>query len=141
VGKINTRLAASLAWHRDFNQEGMENRVLIVDDDFDLLYVLSLYIEKKGYATVSLSSIEETLGFIKEHKPLLILLDNQLEDGFGINVVATIKRMSPDSWVVLMSADEQSSLSEDVNFKEVDAFLAKPFKPEMINEVLGRVAA
>ncbi len=60
-------------------------KILMVDDDSDLVHILSLALTKRGYDVVSASDGEEGLSMVDSEKPDLILLDVVMPrlDGFG----------------------------------------------------------
>jgi DNA-binding NtrC family response regulator len=115
--------------------------ILIVDDDDDLCRILSLYIRSKGFTTLRLDTIHGIEPLLQAQNPCLILLDNRLKDGLGINFIKILKERVPHTPVVLMTADHMLDLKESENFPSIEHFLFKPFSPDSLNEILERVAA
>jgi two-component system, OmpR family, response regulator len=114
---------------------------MIVDDDKDLNYVLGLYVEKKGFVTIGLSSIDKMLGKLVEINPEVIFLDNHLDDGLGINFIKQVKDLCPGTLLILMTADHLAELRLCKDFDCLDGVLLKPFPVESVNEILARLAA
>ena len=71
----------------------MSTRILIVDDETDLLEVLSMNLEAEGYAVNTAPSGAEALGSIQTQKPDLILLDIMLGDMSGVQLGVLPHRM------------------------------------------------
>ena len=114
---------------------------MIVDDDNDLSYILGLYVEKRGFITIGLSSIDRMLDKLREISPDIIFLDNRLGDGLGINFIKQIKELCPETLVILMTADDLAELRLNDDFNSLDGILPKPFHLASVNEILSRLAA
>ena len=61
----------------------MSDRILVVDDEPDVVGFLTRLLEDNGYTTFSATSGNEALKLIKEETPRLILLDLQMANGTG----------------------------------------------------------
>jgi two-component system, OmpR family, response regulator len=124
-----------------FRLEGMEKLVFIIDNDCDLCRILSFYIEKKGFRTMCVNQLKAVEEQLRNCKPDLILLDNKMDDGFGVDMITNIKALCPDTPVVLMTADDTSDFEKSDNFKIIDRILAKPFAPLALDQILFNLAA
>jgi DNA-binding response OmpR family regulator len=118
----------------------MKGTILIVDDDRDLCKLLSMYLRKIGYTTTCLHALND-VEFHLQDNPILILLDNQLDDGIGLDFISHFKRSCPDVPIVLMTADYVTDLKKKADFVCIDGLLLKPFTTRSLDQVLERIAA
>lgn len=115
-------------------------KILIVDDDIDILEPISLLLEGVGYAVVSLSKGEKAYGKIGEVKPDLILLDILMSGSDGRKICRKLKdsTVTHNIPVVMMSA--HPSAKRDSEQCGADDFIAKPFEAdELIRVVKGNI--
>lgn len=98
--------------------------VLIVEDNAELLEMLSLFLERWGFDVLSAGSGEEGLRLARGRKPALAFIDLNLPDMAGEAVARRIRAVSSPR-LVAMSA--QSELFEDLPPGLFDETLAKPF--------------
>ncbi len=129
----------------------MNKKILIVDDDKDLVDTLQLAFESSGYATCAAYSANEGLQKLVQEKPDLIILDVMMETdtaGFEFAFQVRNKRETSkytefiDIPIIILTAINQStnsrfSLDEDDSFlPKIDKFLTKPINiDELINHV------
>ncbi|HEY4196211.1 MAG TPA: response regulator [Mucilaginibacter sp.] len=112
-------------------------RILVVDDNEDILEILKLILEGYDYEVVTLADGHLLTSQVKNDRPDLILLDIMLGDMDGRELCKILKSdtKTHDIPVILISASH--GMSE--RFKPCDApddFLAKPFD---INELMDKV--
>ena len=67
-------------------------KILIVEDEKDILQLVKLYLEKEGYRTVTASTGSEGLAQVRTGKPDLIVLDLMLPDMNGHDLVRLLRR-------------------------------------------------
>lgn len=137
---------------------GMRKKILMIDDDVNLVDVFKLVCEAKGFEFAAAYSASEGLEKIKQVKPDLIILDVIMEDFVaGFRVVSELRTGNPDSEfsafakipiLMLTSVTSKTNLdfSERVGtaLLPVDAFMEKPVRPAellaKIEELLAKVA-
>ncbi len=113
-------------------------KILVVDDEPDVLKVVSFRLEKAGYEVLAASNGKIALDLILENKPDLILLDLQMPVMDGYEVCRSIKgddelKKIP---IILLTAKSASIVVDMVNKLEADGYLVKPFDPdELLKEV------
>ena len=102
-------------------------RILVVDDDKDVLEVVRLTLKAKGYDVLTIFQAGETFKKIAEFKPDVLLLDVYLGLFNGIDVCNELKSnpLTKDIPVIMFSANNDPELV----FKKckADAFVSKPF--------------
>lgn len=117
-----------------------ETKVLIVDDDQELLTMLTLLFRKNGYAVEALSSGEKMLAKAKEFQPELVILDIMLPDMDGMALCRQL-RNEPDtaSIPVIMLTAKGQEIDKVVGLEAgADDYMTKPFG---IQELLARARA
>ena len=111
-------------------------RILVVDDESDILEMTGAMLESNGYVVESAASGEEALRLIAEKKPDLVLLDVVLPDVTGLDVCRRLKR-NPETRqlpVIMFSAlgvEVDMMLEDGV---KADAYLGKPFTMKALLE-------
>ena len=123
----------------------MQEKILLVDDDPDILDALSVILEAKGYQVVTARDGIEGLANLKAEKPDLLILDLLMPkmDGFAV-----CKELQDPRWskfkdmpiLILTSVREEASrrryeLETGLEL-DVDDYIEKPVSPDVF---LGRV--
>lgn len=111
-------------------------KILLLDDNRDLLQIVQIILKGQGYETVLASSIGEAMLKIKVHKPVLILMDVCLSDEDGYSFCSQLKNDPETSTirVIMMSGDDCNQRM--ISYAHADDFMQKPFD---YNDLLGRV--
>lgn len=105
---------------------GQAHRILIVDDDIASLEVLSEVLNRANYRTFSASTGYDAVKIIQE-KPLdLAILDYELPDTTGLELLQHIKRTRPGTFVIIMSANTSTNVKFDVFEAGAFTFIPKP---------------
>ncbi|MEX0875439.1 MAG: response regulator [Actinomycetota bacterium] len=100
--------------------------IVIADDVVELLVVLREMIEAAGYKVVGAAANgTDAISLINKHKPDLALLDYRLPGGDGLQILEAIRRESPATKAVMLTAYEEESLRMDAERLGVSAFLVK----------------
>ncbi|RYY97790.1 MAG: response regulator [Chitinophagaceae bacterium] len=118
----------------------MTPKILLVDDNADLLLVTQIILKGQGYEPVLATSLAEAERKIRIHRPSLLLLDIGLGDADGRLLCRQIKEdpETSDVRVILMSGDEEWGYRHT----GADDFLAKPFDfNDLIHKVQGQLTA
>lgn len=118
--------------------------VLIVDDEPDLVNLIDILLDKKGYATLKAFSGKECLDILKKQIPDLILLDVRMEPMDGWQALEQIKK-NPEtkSIPVLMLTGQRLTAAAAKQFNIcIDDYITKPFQPNdlyaAIENIVGR---
>jgi len=108
------------------------SRVLIIDDEKNILVTLAKCLSGAGYEVVTAESGEDGLRRFGEGGFDLVLLDMKMPGIDGMEVLRHIKKSAPQAIVIMMTAyGTISSAVEAMKLGAVD-YLAKPFTPEEI---------
>lgn len=100
-------------------------KVLIVEDEGDMCLLLNIMLNGK----VDLDHVKTILSaeeYLQKEKPALVILDNKLPDGFGVDYISYIKKNYPEIRIIMISGFDGSA--KDVAMENgADIFLEKPF--------------
>ena len=117
-----------------------KKRILVVDDEKDIVELLQYNLEKEGYKISTVFSGEQCLENIKTELPDLILLDLMLPEIDGLDVCKILKSNSRTSNIPIIMLTAKGEETDIVLGLELgaDDYITKPFK---IRELLARVKA
>ncbi len=114
----------------------MQHQLLLVDDDTDLLTLLSIRLEAEGYRVLTAGSAEEALRTLRNNAIELIVTDLRMEGASGLELFEQVRHFYPGLPVIIMSA--QGTIPEAVAATQmgVFAFLTKPIeKAELLRTI------
>ena len=115
----------------------MAKKVLIVDDDADIIELQKLYFEKEGYEVATCMQGDKAVATFNVTKPDIIILDLMLPGMDGNDVCREIRKMS-DVPIIMLTA-RTDTLDRVVGLElGADDYVPKPFEPK---ELLARVKA
>ena len=105
----------------------MNKRVLILDDDPDILQICSIVLKKKGFDVSTLNTSSQVIEQVKFYHPDVILMDNWIPGPGGIEATRMLK-LAPETHdipVIFFSAN--SNVTQLAREARADYFLQKPF--------------
>ena len=112
-------------------------KVLVVDDDPNIVEVLRLYFDKDGFAVTSCLSGDRALETFQSSQPDLVVLDLMLPGKDGYDICREIRKTS--ECPIIMLTARTDTLDKIVGLElGADDYIPKPFEPK---EVLARVKA
>jgi two-component system phosphate regulon response regulator PhoB len=117
-----------------------KEKILIVEDEEDILELVGYHLQQEGYMTIYARSGDEALDMVAESSPDLIVLDIMLPRLVGTEVCKTLKQ-NPDtrSIPVIMLTAKSEEIDRVVGFElGADDYVTKPFSPR---ELVLRVKA
>lgn len=100
-------------------------KVLIIDDEVDLCYMIKQFLTKKDYVVYMAHTLFDGLDKLNRIRPDCLLLDNNLPDGMGWDQVDKIQQQYPGMNITLISAYQ---LAKDFKYEQSSTlnFLEKP---------------
>lgn len=113
----------------------MNNKILLIEDDKNIIKFLSLSLETNGYKLIKATHGIEGISMFMTDNPDLILLDLGLPDIDGMEVLKQIRAQS-ELPIMIVSARGQEKEKVDALDAGADDYVTKPFH---INELLARV--
>lgn len=110
----------------------MKPLVLIADDDSEILRVLKIGLQSKGYEVATAQDGRAALLVIEQHNPALVFLDIEMPKVTGIEVLKHIRKEHPTLPVVIMTAYGTIARAVEAMKEGATDFLAKPFEIEQL---------
>lgn len=120
------------------NQPAQPPAILVVDDDPATLTLLKFSLRKLAptYAIVTAEHGSGALRHLAERPIPLLITDYLLPDMDGLQLVAQLKALSPETYVVLASADDTLEVKRRAKEQGVDLFLSKLDLLQRLGEVV-----
>lgn len=116
-------------------------KVLIVDDEVDICYFLNNVLLKKNYVPSIAHDLANAEKILAADKPSILLLDNHLPDGLGINAIEKIKKNNPGIKIIMITAHDSQQDRVKAYKNGADFFLSKPFTLMEVNEVIDALTS
>lgn len=111
-------------------------RILVVDDEPDMVENLNLLLRQAGYQTLAETDSRKVTALVEKEQPDLVLSDLRMPEIDGIALLEKIKGVQPDIPVILLTAYTSVDSAVDAMKKGASDYLSKPFSPD---ELLVRV--
>lgn len=113
------------------------NRILVVDDNTDILQIVKVILENYGYEVVVTPNGEETLSKTDVFNPQLILMDVFLAAGIdGREICKTLKSNDKTKDIPVIMFSAQTKMEDVLKSCKADDFIAKPFEvKELVNKI------
>jgi len=112
-------------------------KVLIVEDEGDMCLLLNILLNGKEMELDHVQSLLDADEYLQKEIPSVIILDNKLPDGFGIDFITYLKDKYPSVKIIMISGFDASA--KDVALENgADTYLEKPFtKDQLYNAIKG----
>jgi DNA-binding response OmpR family regulator len=114
-----------------------KERILVVDDEENIVELVTLYLERDGFRVDSAFDGATALDMIKENEPALVVLDIMLPEVDGFEVCRKTRATSEVPIIMLTARDEDIDKIVGLEIG-ADDYLTKPFNPR---ELVARVKA
>jgi DNA-binding response OmpR family regulator len=111
--------------------------VLCVEDDLDTQEMLRVLLQERGCRVTAVDNCADALRLIKENDLSLVLLDNILTDGNGIELCQKVREFDKKLPVVFLSGSAHDGERELALEVGANAFLGKPFALNELFAVLS----
>lgn len=120
-----------------FIYRGIMTKILVVEDETNLNQILRDYLQHYDYNPVSAFTGQQALDLLDKEKPNLILLDLNLPDMDGLQVMREIRKRKPVPIIIISARIEEVDRLKGLELG-ADDYISKPFSPR---EVVARVNA
>lgn len=117
----------------------MSTRLLIIEDDSGLNQMLQMHFEEHGFAAIGVATSREGLALLQERAFDLILLDQQLPDGTGLELLQRIRGQESDQAVIIMTGEHNLELAIEAIKQGAADFIHKPIKTDALQISVDRV--
>lgn len=140
--QVSQRCEACFCYNNERSMEGtgMPQRILVVDDDRQIVRLISAYLERAGFQTLTAHDGASALRLVRSERPNLMVLDLMLPDADGADLTRLI-RADPHlaSMPIIMLTARVDDTDKIIGLElGADDYMTKPFNPR---EVVARVRA
>ncbi|MBD0316328.1 MAG: response regulator transcription factor [Nitrospiraceae bacterium] len=111
-----------------------QKKILIVEDEKDILQLVRLYLEKEGFRTVTAMTGSEGLDQVKAEKPDLLVLDLMLPQMDGLEVCKRLRSNPETARLPIIMLTAKAEESDTIVGLELgaDDYVTKPFSPKTL---------
>ena len=102
-------------------------RILVVDDDIDILTVVQLVLESNGFEVIAISKWQKIYSLIDSFVPDLILLDVSLGTQDGRNLCKQLKSSKDTKHISIILFSANHNIEKSIVECLADSFISKPF--------------
>ena len=112
-------------------------KVLVIEDEGEIGLLLNIILNEKDFELDYVKDLSSADEYLQKEQPSVIILDNKLPDGFGIDFISYIKKKYADIKIIMISG---FASAKDVALANgADMFFEKPFSKDALNESLNKL--
>jgi CheY-like chemotaxis protein len=112
-------------------------RLLVVDDDPDILQLLKAVLEAYRFAVETASNGREAIGRVQAAVPDGIFLDLRMPVMDGFQTLDILRREYPDVPIIAITASTTADIAQQIQERGARGCLLKPFDPQRLKVILG----
>jgi len=118
----------------------METSIIIVDDDKDTVTVFQEFLEFKGFKVLGVGyNGKDAVELYNNFKPDVVLLDVMMPEFNGIYGLANIRKINPDSKIIMITANKTKETKEKLTEMNASAILYKPYEIDNVVKTIKDV--
>ena len=112
-------------------------KVLVVEDEGEIGLLLNMILNEKDFELDYVSNLLSADEYLQKEEPSVVILDNKLPDGFGVDFISYIKKKYPSIKIIMISG---LASARDVAMENgADMFFEKPFSKDELNNSLNKL--
>lgn len=111
-------------------------KILVVDDEVDLLEMISMRFQIFGFHVDTASSIDEASDLMGKKDYNILITDVRMPNGSGVDLLKRVKHKNPNQPTVFLVSGYMDFSLEDVFDYGADGLFAKPFEADVIKEAI-----
>ena len=113
-------------------------KVLVVEDEGEMGLLLNMMLNEKKFELDYVNNLESADEYLQKEEPSIIILDNKLPDGFGVDFISYIKKKYSDIKIIMISG---FGSARDVALENgADMFFEKPFSKDEFCKSITKLA-
>ena len=110
-------------------------KVLIIEDEGDMCLLLNILLNGKEMELDHVKNLAKAEEYLQQEQPSVILLDNKLPDGFGVDFIPFLKKNYPSVKIIMISGFDGAA--KDVAIENgADIYLEKPFTKDQLYQAI-----
>ena len=117
----------------------MGKRILICDDDEDILSICTYILEENGWEVHTRNHCKNIVETVQEIMPDIILMDNWIPDMGGIKATQAIKGKTELNHIPIIYFSANNDVKALARLAGADNFLAKPFDIDELEKIVSSV--
>ena len=114
----------------------MRGHLLIVEDDSALNKMVAMHFEEQGLSTEGVLTCGDAIAAVERRAPDVVLMDMQLPDGTGLELLERLRSMRPGLPVVIMTGQHDLELAIEAIKAGAEDYLHKPVRTEALQETV-----
>lgn len=119
-----------------------KKRILLVDDDYEIIESMRMLLEGKGYEVVVARDGNQGLVMAERENPDLMILDMMMPKRSGFLVLEKLRRSRPEPMkIIMITANEGSRHKAYAEMLGVDDYIRKPFAMDRLLESVEKLLA
>lgn len=115
-------------------------KILIVDDEPGMRRILNVNLRRDGHTIVEATGASEALELIKREEFDVVLTDQKMPDGSGLDIVQAVHEDDPTTSVIFLTAVGTLELAVESMRRGAFDFLTKPFDPGVVKGAVHRAS-
>ena len=117
-------------------------KILVVDDDLDIIEILKYNLNKSGYIVKSAKNGIEAIKRAKKFMPNIILMDVMMPEMSGIEACSEIKQIDElsETIIIFLSARSEDYTQLSAYDAGADDYISKPIKPKILLKKISNIA-
>ena len=117
-------------------------KILVVDDDLDIIEILKYNLNKSGYLVKSAKNGIEAIKRAKKFLPNIILMDVMMPEMSGIEACSEIKQIDElsETMIIFLSARNEDYTQISAYDAGADDYISKPIKPKILLKKISNIA-
>lgn len=113
-------------------------KILIVEDEGDMCLLLNIMLNGKEMELDHVQNLKLAEEYLQNEQPSVLILDNKLPDGFGLDFIPYIKKNYPAVKIIMISGYDAAA--EDAALESgADIFLQKPFTKDSLYQAIHQL--
>ena len=112
-------------------------KVLVIEDEGEIGLLLNIILNEKDFELDYVKDLSSADEYLQKEQPSVIILDNKLPDGFGVDFISYIKKKYAAIKIIMISG---FASARDVALANgADMFFEKPFSKDELNNSLNKL--
>jgi len=112
-------------------------KVLVIEDEGEIGLLLNIILNENDFELDYVKDLSSADEYLQKEQPSVIILDNKLPDGFGVDFISYIKKKYTAIKIIMISG---FSSARDVALANgADMFFEKPFSKDELNNSLNKL--
>jgi len=112
-------------------------KILVVEDEGHMRLVFDMILNERELQLDYVNNLLDADEYLKQQKPTVIILDNKLPDGFGVDFIKYLRKKHRKTKIIMVSGF--ASVRDVALENGANAFFEKPFSLDEFNDALDRL--